>query len=283
MGDDALDEGTSTDEGWYQPLGEAPSNRIVKYAGVDLPDLAVTEALPTSAAHACGVRTAPFALLGDAFLAICSKRFGRIGGLDAPVAVAADASSRTLRAPLRLHQEDFTQTLGLMPGSKYAELEPSTAKAVDVFIQMHSATPALDRMEFARLACFNFLIGNCDNHLKNISIAYSGDGAQTRLAPAYDLVSTTHFQRFTRKMGMKIGSASVIDDVAPGDIRILAGDLGLARPLMRSISAKLTTKIIPSLRSAATALNAQSRTTAPYIADKMEEDIEPRKLVLENI
>lgn len=138
-------------------------------------------------------------------------------------------------------------------------------------------------MEFARLACFNFLIGNCDNHLKNISIAYSADGARAKLAPAYDLVSTTHFQRFTRTMGMKIGSASVIDDVTPDDIRLLADDLGLAHPLMRSIATELATKITPSLRSAATALNAQGRTMAPYIADEMEEDIEPRRLILENI
>lgn len=277
------DERTSIDEGWYQPLGGAPSNYIVKYASEDLPDLAVTEALSMSAARACGVRTAPFVLLGNTFPTICSKRFDRIEDLGASVAVAADASNRTLRAPLRLHQEDFTQALGLMPGSKYTELEPSTAKAVADFIQTHFATPALDRMEFARLACFNFLIGNCDNHLKNISIVYSAGGAQAKLAPAYDLVSTTHFQRFTRKMGMKIGSASVIDDVTPGDIRILADDLGLAHPLMHSIAADLATKITPSLQSAATALNTQGHTMAPYIADEMEEDIEPRRLILENI
>lgn len=135
------DENASIDEGWYQPLGGAPSNYIVKYASADLPDLTVTEALSMSAAHACGVRIAPFALLGDTFPAMCSKRFDRIENLGASVAVAANTSDRILRAPLRLHQEDFTQALGLMPGSKYAELEPSTAKAVADFIQTHFAAP----------------------------------------------------------------------------------------------------------------------------------------------
>lgn len=76
---------------------------------------------------------------------------------------------------------------------------------------------------------------------------------------------------------------SVIDDVTPGDICILADDLGLAHPLMRSIAADPATKITPSLQSAATALNTQGHTMAPYIADEMKEDIEPRRLILENI
>lgn len=276
------DDGLPMDEGWYQPLGGAPSNYILKYANADLPDLTLVEAIVMMSARECGISTPDFSLVGEGFPAMCSKRFDRIMGTGISLPVVEDPrhTSETIEAPIRLHQEDFTQAFGLLPGSKYAELEPSTARAIADFMQSRFLAPAADRMAFARLACFNYLVGNCDNHLKNVSIAYGANGGGARLAPPYDLVSTTHFQRFTRQMGMRIGDAIDIDEVTPSDLRILASDLGVALPLMRTIAATLADKIDAALRTAGTSLESQGHAAAPYLADEIDEELQSRKRIL---
>ena len=73
------------------------------------------------------------------------------------------------------------------PDANYRELEHSTAPAVGSFIRMRSSRPIEDLEAFARITCFNYLVGNCDNHLKNLSILYTSTWKSFRLAPAYDL------------------------------------------------------------------------------------------------
>jgi serine/threonine-protein kinase HipA len=70
-----------------------------------------------------------------------------------------------------------------------------------------SSTPAPDILTLLDAVSFNFLIGNNDAHGKNFSFLYeSVDGGHaTRLAPLYDLVSTTHYPELSPKMAMKIG------------------------------------------------------------------------------
>ncbi len=40
------------------------------------------------------------------------------------------------------------------------------------------------------ICIFNYLIGNTDNHIKNVSLLYAENLNDIRLAPAYDMVST---------------------------------------------------------------------------------------------
>ena len=100
-------------------------------------------------------------------------------------------------------------------------------------------SPYRDLEAFARITCFNYLVGNCDNHLKNLSILYTSTWKSFRLAPAYDLVSTTRFERFSRSMGMRIGSASVIDDVSPSSILEFGSAIGVDRKDIARICAEL--------------------------------------------
>ena len=55
---------------------------------------------------------------------------------------------------------------------------------------------------------FNFLIGNNDAHGKNFSFIYESESGRhtARLAPLYDLVSTSHYPELSPNMAMKIGS-----------------------------------------------------------------------------
>ena len=89
----------------------------------------------------------------------------------------------------RLHQEDFCQALGLVPGVKYEnEGGPDVADCARL-IHRHSGAPARDIIAFLDALLFNFLIGNNDAHSKNYSLLLDGPGA-IRLAPLYDLLST---------------------------------------------------------------------------------------------
>ena len=37
---------------------------------------------------------------------------------------------------------------------------------------------------------YDYIIGNSDNHIKNLSLLYSEDLKKIRLAPLYDVIST---------------------------------------------------------------------------------------------
>ena len=95
-------------------------------------------------------------------------------------------------------------------------------------------TKDVTEMEQAfRLACFNVLAHNRDDHAKNVSFLLDDATGQWRLAPAYDLTfssgpggeqsmlvmgegrspGATHLQALAKKHGIKSG-ATIIDDNA---------------------------------------------------------------------
>src|ERR1019366_6124072 len=60
-------------------------------------------------------------------------------------------------------------------------------KQVAQILQQFGGRDDLERM--LRLITLNVVLGNCDNHAKNMSFLHTGDG-RISLAPAYDLLST---------------------------------------------------------------------------------------------
>lgn len=57
--------------------------------------------------------------------------------------------------------------------------------------KQHSDFPGDNLYRLYELTIFNFLIGNVDAHLKNISLIYENkESVKTLLSPAYDLIST---------------------------------------------------------------------------------------------
>lgn len=271
------DEGT--DDGgirrlWYKPLGGAPSNAIVKYPNDELPELMVNEHLCMEAARGCGLNCAKTELIHFGRGALAVERFDR-----------AEYGSKVisgLRAPLRRHQEDFGQIFGRLPnsGDKYAELEGGTIRAIAQFLQNESAAPALDVRELARVCLFNYAIGNCDNHLKNLSVLYAPDWSTVRLAPVYDLVSTTFYARFSTTMGMRIGRTREIGEVSAEDLRLMADDLGVTEGFLRKTAGEIADRLHPALGQAAKRLDEQEFDLAYYISDNIEEEISPRIEVL---
>jgi serine/threonine-protein kinase HipA len=132
-----------------------------------------------------------------------------------------------LPCPLRLHQEDICQALGFPPYRKY-EIEPTDCYPLIIgrLFDRVSSDPQRDKSEFARQVIFDYLIGNCDNHVKNYSFLISPDWESRRLAPAYDLLSTTVLG-YSRDMGLSVGDTRDIDRIAAKDWRLFAQDLRL--------------------------------------------------------
>ena len=108
----------------------------------------------------------------------------------------------------RLHQEDVCQALGLPPHMKYQNEGGPSLEQCFALLRDVSSTPAPDLLNLLDAVTFNFLIGNHDAHGKNFSFLYETVAGRhlTRLAPLYDLVSTTHYPELSPKMAMRIGS-----------------------------------------------------------------------------
>jgi serine/threonine-protein kinase HipA len=96
-----------------------------------------------------------------------------------------------MEMPIRLHQEDFCQALGLPLFLKYEPTDGHYASLIAHTLDEVSADPIADKIEFFRRLIFDYYIGNCDNHLKNRSILWTPDLQSCRLAPLYDLTSIT--------------------------------------------------------------------------------------------
>lgn len=105
-----------------------------------------------------------------------------------------------LPRPQRLHQEDFAQALGIPAAEKYEPTDGMYLKNAFALLKHRSANPLEDQLKLWDLTVFNFLIGNTDNHLKNLSLLYDASLASVRLAPAYDVISTTVYSGSTRDL-----------------------------------------------------------------------------------
>jgi serine/threonine-protein kinase HipA len=137
----------------------------------------------------------------------------------------------------RLHQEDFCQALGRPSDRKYQEEGGPSVKEAVSLLREASAVPARDLPTIWRALVFNWLIGNCDAHGKNYSLLYDS-GAPT-LAPLYDLVSTTSYERLTTRLAMSINGARTIGEVDEKAWSTLAAEVGLGDRFQRATRLEL--------------------------------------------
>ena len=257
------DDTQDLDHGWFMPVGGASSTHILKAESLN--GLSCLEALCMSAAEACGIHCAPTGMPHQTDALICSKRYDRFDAGEGKVT--------------RLHQEDFCQALGIPSSEKYLQLKPSTLSAMGTFIRDNLTQPLDALSQLMRLACFNYAIGNCDNHLKNFSLLYSENGAAITLAPTYDLVSTTFFPRFSTRMGIHLGQTADIGDVESADIVSAGQQLGIGKQTMQRIAGDLASSLLPAIEKAASDLE-KHHPAAASIAWELEEEAAPRIDVL---
>ena len=77
--------------------------------------------------------------------------------------------------PRRLHQEDFAQALGIAAFNKYEKNNEGYLKQLFDVLRVHSADPMTDSLKLWDICVFNYLIGNTDNHIKNLSLLDGAD------------------------------------------------------------------------------------------------------------
>ena len=252
--------GTSLQEGWLRPTGGAASTHILKTS--NLARIAEFEIVCMRAARTCGVRVASTDALSFDRPVACVERYDRI----------ATPEGESLRVK-RLHQEDLSQAFGVGAQAKYLELEGGTYRSAARLLEDLSRDPLGDIDQLARIAVFDYLVGNCDNHLKNLSVLHEGE--HVRLAPAYDVVCTTFFERFSREMGRRLGSTRSIDDVRQSDFALLAKDLGMGVRRMRKICSDIAEPFGEALLQAGED-GSDVIETLPYSAEDVLEDARPR-------
>lgn len=211
-----------SDGAWYEPSGLAPSTHILKPATGRYEDAAANEAVCTIAAGRLGIDAPRVELLEAGRPIICTERFDR------------DFSSTVrlidgMPAPVRLHQEDFCQATGTVPEHKYEEGGICYLDKVVSLLGDVSTDPISDLWKLWDIVAFNYLIGNCDAHLKNIALIRDDSWRNLRLAPAYDLVCTAAYDDLSRRMAMSLGRAHLLDDVDASSFEALAETMMLPK------------------------------------------------------
>ncbi|MGJ7457866.1 type II toxin-antitoxin system HipA family toxin [Halomonas sp. RA08-2] len=171
------------------PEGSAPSNHILKpdiqgLRGVWSSAMNETFCMQLAAELGLGVAEASYQPQTRACLV---RRYDRVpdeqGGLR------------------RLHQLDFCQLAGTPSLIKYeSDGGPGLARCRELLQQV--GTPAKDLQRLIGWFFFNLLIGNNDSHAKNLAILYTDEGL--RLAPFYDLMSTTLYSGLSRRFAFRI-------------------------------------------------------------------------------
>lgn len=258
--------GLSMNEGWLKPKGHAATTHILKTSHIrDVPEI---EYLCMTSAQKCGISAATVSLIDAARPVLAVERFDRS---------VTFSENKLLVA--RKHQEDLAQAFGINPSLKYAEIEGGSTRAIAEFIKKQSPKPARDLAAFAQRLCFNYLIGNCDAHLKNYSLISESSSVSRdliSLAPAYDFVCTTFFERFSREMAMEFGGAKQIDDVTPESFRALANDLGITQSALRNLIKHMPGQIKTALSQCAEGMHGNVLESTPFIAEDLLEDMVPR-------
>jgi serine/threonine-protein kinase HipA len=224
------------------PLGSSPSTHILKPAIDRFEGLVFNESLCMKLARAVGMNAAHAEtgqVEGIDYLLV--ERYDRTTSPD------AQGVAQTLK---REHQEDFCQALGIGPENKYqAEGGPSLKQCFDL-VRDASSAPVIDLQALLDALIFNFLVGNHDAHGKNFSLLYTG--GQTRLAPFYDLLSTSYYPELSTKMAMKIGGEYLSAKITVKHFEQLAEEAGLAKPMVKRRVPELAESILSKLPAVTT-------------------------------
>ena len=239
---------------WYLPRGSAPSTHIVKQSHVRLDAIVTNERLSLLTAARCGIPVSGSFIVNtgggaEHEVLFATARYDRFFP-------AAPKRISGLPSPQRLHQEDFSQALGIPANMKYEKEPRGYLREMFALLRRASSDPITDQLRLWDLLVFNWLLGNTDAHVKNFSLLYSPDLRRVRLAPAYDLVSTAAYRQSTREMAFYIGGALLLDDVTEDAFRQAARDVGLGERMAMRRFDEMCRRFKPALHESAEELIA---------------------------
>ena len=254
------------EDAWYFPAGTAPSTHIVKQSHVRLKNIVLNEQLALRTAANAGLDVPESFIIDagggeDKDVLFATRRYDRIFG-------EMPRYANSMPMPMRLHQEDFAQALGIPASQKYERAgEDHMARMFDL-LRRHSADPIRDMTRLWDQIVFNWLIGNTDAHVKNFSLLYSPDLRTLRLAPAYDLLGAAIYPT-TRELSFRIGGAATLDAVTEASFEAAAREAGLGVRMAMQRYHRMVETFVPALRAASEALQAEGFPEAAELAEQI--------------
>ncbi|MBR6897544.1 MAG: HipA domain-containing protein [Lachnospiraceae bacterium] len=255
------------EDAWYLSHGTASSTHIVKQSHIRLGGIVANEQLVQLTAKKLGIDVPQSSIINtgsgaDGEVLFATKRYDRVQD---PVDTIDG-----LPRQLRLHQEDFAQALGISAAAKY-EKDASDMYMKKVFdlLRRVSANPIEDLLRLWDRVVFCYLIGNTDSHIKNISVLYGQDLKGIRLAPAYDLLSTSVYESSTRDMAFYIGGVCSLDEIDEAAFERAAKEIGIGARMAMNRFADIRKRLVPALNEAANELAASGFVRAQEIARRI--------------
>lgn len=255
---------------WYLPVGSAPSTHIIKQSHIRYDHIVQNEQLALQTARLAGIDVPESSIIETEhwkhLIRGNLKKGGRLDRGEGEVSTeivlfATERFDRTLEGsvrslsglpcPLRLHQEDFGQALGIAPAGKYERPGEQHMKKMFDLLRRHSASPIEDQMKLWDIIVFHWLIGNTDGHIKNFSLIYDKHLNSVRLAPAYDIISTIVYDTHSSEMAFSIGGEIDWNKVSRSSFEAAAEEIGLNRKIFMERFDELERRFEPALAQAA--------------------------------
>lgn len=215
------------DERLYLVEGELASTHILKPEPSEarLPMLVANEHFCMCLARRLGLTAAPVSILRLPDPVLLIERFDRV------------RESERVR---RVHIIDACQALNFPVSYKY---ERNFGSGRDVrqirdgvnlprlfSLAEYTVQKAVTRLGLVRWALFNYLIGNCDAHGKNMSFFCRHDGLW--LAPFYDLISIVQYDGLDHELAMAFGDEFLLREITPFQWADFANRTGTPRGLL---------------------------------------------------
>lgn len=152
----------------------------------------------------------------------------------------------------RLHTIDGCQALNAPPDFKYQRIVPVGADR-DLYLgpinvenlssfSRSCLVPAKAQMQLLQWILFNLLIGNTDNHGKNISYFVSERGYE--LAPCYDLVNVTVYEDYHQELAFRVGETFNLEEVKAVQLSEMAEEMNLSSRFVAGQLEKLCLEVL---------------------------------------
>jgi serine/threonine-protein kinase HipA len=141
----------------------------------------------------------------------------------------------------RIHQQDFCQAHGITSLKKYESDGGPTFATNYNLVKANSIAPIPDLNQLLKWLIYNLVIGNNDSHSKNLAFLQTQEGI--RLAPFYDLLSTSVYKEIGQNFAFKIGGQSLWFKLKRRLFDKLSAELGLKEDVFPKLALRLLGEI----------------------------------------
>lgn len=141
----------------------------------------------------------------------------------------------------RIHQQDFCQAQGITSLKKYeSDGGPSFVDNFNL-VKDNSIAPIPDLNQLLKWLIFNLVVGNNDSHSKNLAFLQTKEGI--RLAPFYDLLSTSVYKEIGQNFAFKLGGQNLWFKLKSRLFDKLSTELGLKEDVISKQALKVLERI----------------------------------------